>query len=543
MAEVKKQNKNKSKKSSKVLDKNVTLNNDELLEQIINKKKNKQKSSSPSKKKDVNNSNKAETLKVKKTSVKLKDDVSSDDLYEQIKAKRAAKKKTTSKKENVKTTIVDIKESYDNVSKQVDEDFTKVIKEINEENNDLIITREIRFDDLSSDLKNKKTLEELRSAIEEYDKLDGDQFANASLKDDIDILPSIKYSNYKVKKKLAIVGMSILLILFVIVVICGINKIRNGLSEYNNKKSEEQRILYEKKRIEEETRAEEARKLKLYNECLTRKVTEADYTENVVAAQSELINYIKNNYNVSVSYEDLTYGYTFNYDENHVYYAASTIKALGALYIYTMAAEGKINLDDTITYASKFKVSYSTGVSKHKLGSKIKIRDLVKYSNIYSDNSAHQMLISYIGKSKLKEFGRNLGAKNTLNGGDNFGNTSSSDGLIYMKAVNDFIENNGELGKELRSYFVNSQQKELTVNNLEVAHKYGLYKRYYHNMGIVYDESPYVISIMTLEGTRHKEKAVKNISEKIYELHNLFKTNRVSVCNIEVYGNEKSTSS
>ena len=205
MAEVKKQNKNKSKKSSKVLDKNVTLNNDELLEQIINKKKNKQKSSSPSKKKDVNNSNKAETLKVKKTSVKLKDYVSSDDLYEQIKAKRAAKKKTTSKKENVKTTIVDIKENYDNLSKQVDEDFTKVIKEINEENNDLIITREIRFDDLSSDLKNKKTLEELRSAIEEYDKLDGDQFANASLKDDIDILPSIKYSNYKVKKKLAIV--------------------------------------------------------------------------------------------------------------------------------------------------------------------------------------------------------------------------------------------------------------------------------------------------------------------------------------------------
>ena len=69
---------------------------------------------------------------------------------------------------------------------------------------------------------------------------------------------------------------------------------------------------------------------------------------------------------------------------------------MGALYIYTKAAEGQINLDDTITYLSKYKVSYSAGVSKHKVGSKIKIRDLVKYSVIYSDNSAHQMLVSYI---------------------------------------------------------------------------------------------------------------------------------------------------
>ena len=42
----------------------------------------------------------------------------------------------------------------------------KAIKEIKEENEDLIITREIRFDDLSSNLKDKKTLEDLKKIKE-----------------------------------------------------------------------------------------------------------------------------------------------------------------------------------------------------------------------------------------------------------------------------------------------------------------------------------------------------------------------------------------
>ena len=298
------------------------------------------------------------------------------------------------------------------------------------------------------------------------------------------------------------------------------------------------------KRIEDARKEEERKKLALYNECLDRKFSNFDLTEKVVNAQNELTNYIKNNYNASVSYFDFTYGFSYDYNQDNVYYAASTTKSLVALYIYTQAAEGKINLDDTITYLSKYKVSYSAGVSKHKIGSKIKIRDLVKYSVIYSDNSAHQMLVSYIGRGKLKEFGKNLGAKNTLNGGDNFGNISSADGIIYMNAVNNFIENNGELGEELKKFFVSSQQNEISVNNLDVAHKYGLYKNYYHNMGIVYDEKPYVVSIMTLHGNKkNKEKVISDLSNKVYELHNLFKVNREEVCNLEVYANEKSASS
>ena len=36
----------------------------------------------------------------------------------------------------------------------------------------------------------------------EYDKLDGDKFESSDFKDDIELLPSIRYSNYKLKKTL-----------------------------------------------------------------------------------------------------------------------------------------------------------------------------------------------------------------------------------------------------------------------------------------------------------------------------------------------------
>jgi hypothetical protein len=145
------------------------------------------------------------------------------------------------------------------------------------------------------------------------------------------------------------------------------------------------------------------------------------------------------------------------------------------------------------------------------------------------------MLVSYIGRSNLKEFGRSLGAVNTLSGTDNFGNISSSDGLIYMKKLEEFFNHNGDLGAELKGYFLIAAQKELSINDLEVANKYGMYKKYYHNMGVVYDKHPYVVSIMTLEGFNDKEHIVNELSNIVYKLHLSFYENRESVCKLSIY--------
>ena len=153
---------------------------------------------------------------------------------------------------------------------------------------------------------------------------------------------------------------------------------------------------------------------------------------------------LKEKYNIddiSISYYDLNLGFEYKYNENIKYYAASTMKSLAALYIYDKAWNDEINLDDTITYTSKYKWGASKFMQSHKYGDAITIRELVKYSVIVSDNSSYQMLVDYIGKSNLREYGKSLGASLTMSGSDNFGYIDVNDGIIYMKAINDFINN------------------------------------------------------------------------------------------------------
>lgn len=577
MAEVKKNNRTKSKKSSKVLNETNKLSNEELLDQIITKKKTKTKSSNSSTKKPSNTQNKKSASKTKKVENK-NSMVSSDDIYETIKSKKINKKNTKKSSTIVNKSIKEEKDSLDSVKEKVDvvnnfeeidktltieeaeakeavvveknltdnkdilllEEETKKVEEIikpeetksedkkTSKEDDLIITRQICFDEEFINLKDKNTLKELKDAIENFDKLDGD---NLKVDDDFELLPSVKYSNYKLKKKLFIIGSFLLIILFILLIIWGMKFIDNNkgfstIVDNTNKVDEEA----------ERIAREALLKQQMYDACINRDVDEFDMTEEMNNAIITLDKYLEDSYSTSVVYKDLNRGFSYEYKPDKVYYAASTIKSLEALYIYSKADAGEISLDDTVTYSKKFDVSYSYGMKKKKYGTKVSLRELVKYSVIYSDNSAHQMLISYIGRNKLKEFGKSIGAKNTLNGGDNFGNLSAADGAIYMKNIYDYLETNTVNAQELKQYFVESEQKDLSVNNLVVANKYGLYKANYHNIGIIYDESPYVVSILTLEGNKNKEKKLNDISQHIYELHILFKTNREKVCQVEVYG-------
>ena len=59
----------------------------------------------------------------------------------------------------------------------------------------------------------------------------------------------------------------------------------------------------------------------------------------------------------------------------------------------------------------------------------------------------------------------------------------------------------------------------LVFDNIEVMHKYGYQGCYYHDVGIVLDEEPYIIVILTEHGkdsdTKRKE-IINRISKIIY---------------------------
>ena len=525
------------------------LSNEELLEQIMSKKRNKKRASSnKSSKKDssvvVDKPSKNE---VKKT---IKKELTNDEIYEQIKAKRN-KKKTT-------------EESLTSQKKASEEKIeTKEVPEKSKikQQEDLIITREIRFDD-EFDLNNKKNLKKLREAIEEFDRLENLEeqkeeepgpiqlpkkreetvsekekvtTRTEKYKDntqDIKLVTRPKKTRKgRIDKRKLLIGISIILVLILVfsLIFYFINSSNdNGQDNMFNISDEKDKELQRQKEL-----------LEKYNSCLNREYSEETLSEDVKNKMNELTSYLSETYEVSVKYEDLSSGFVYTYNSDKVYYAASTIKSLDALYIYTKAAQGEISLDETMEYTAKYKWSSSKEMSKLEYGTKVTLRDLVKYAVVVSDNSAHQMLVSYIGRNNLKEFGQSLGAKNTLVGADNFGSIDVNDAIIYMKAVNDFINNNETLGEELKSYFVQAEQNDLELPEygIEAAHKYGQYSYYYHDIGIVYDDSPYVVAILTLEGGSNFEEKVKDINKHIYEMHKFYNDKKKELCDVEVYGN------
>ena len=67
-------------------------------------------------------------------------------------------------------------------------------------------------------------------------------------------------------------------------------------------------------------------------------------------------------------------------------------------------------MDDTLTYTKKYRMGASAYMKEISYGTNVSLRDLVKYSITASDNTAHKMIVDYIGVSTLKEYGKSLGA-------------------------------------------------------------------------------------------------------------------------------------
>ena len=241
------------------------------------------------------------------------------------------------------------------------------------------------------------------------------------------------------------------------------------------------------------------------------KVTDSDFNTSMVERKVKVIepivesvddfdayftNYIKEKkYSVSVGYYNLDNGYTYKYNANKVYYGASLIKTLVALYAYE-------------------KLPLTTDI-KDKVGSTVMV----------SNNKSFVNMMSKIGFDNLRNYGKSLGAKYVLNYGNNeyCGSTIVDDQLIYWKYLWNFINNNPN-GEELKSYFINTKSNYIKFNDdLVVMHKYGAWDSYFHDVGIVLDSSPYIVVILTTEGNKNFQEVIENISKVIYDFNILVK--------------------
>lgn len=210
--------------------------------------------------------------------------------------------------------------------------------------------------------------------------------------------------------------------------------------------------------------------------------------------ESEIENLVSNR-DIGFYYKDIETGAVYFHNKSKRYKSASTTKLPVVTCAYQMAADGRLNLDDMMTYTQKYYYAGSGIIRYQPEGSSYSIRQLVQYAVKHSDNIAYNMLRAKIGDKNLYDYIYSIKAL--------FVNNFNSEEIsVYLDALYTFAQENGELGEDFLSFFIDTEFEEripAATPQLDVAHKVGMLplEHIYHDAAIVYDKHPYILVIMT----------------------------------------------
>ena len=273
--------------------------------------------------------------------------------------------------------------------------------------------------------------------------------------------------------------------------------------------------------------AEQAKQL-----CFKNPVAKEDLGEDFNNKVNELNKLFSNNkLNISYYYYDLRSGFSLSYNADAQSWAASVIKAPVAVYVYTLASRGEINLDEELTYTPSFYTNGTGVIQKKAYYTKYTIRTLVEYAIKYSDNIAHRMLVNKFGMDNIREFWRNLGSTTIFENNQIFSNFNAKDGYIVMKELYEFARFD-DYGKELLEYFKAAKPNFVVGSDTdEIAHKYGWGQNSLHDMAIVLDENPYILVVFTNRGYTEYGSFFKDVSKKVNDIHKEYNNYKNNYCN------------
>lgn len=204
-------------------------------------------------------------------------------------------------------------------------------------------------------------------------------------------------------------------------------------------------------------------------------------------------------YDISLAYNDIETGFTLMINPENHYYSASVMKAPYMLYIYSLALDGKADLEQKLVYTEKYKKE-GTGVLKNmEFGTEFTVEELIGYALEESDNGAFAMLRDMYPEDGYTEFMKKLGVEHdddskAFNGPQICCETA----LILSRAVYDFIDENNVYSQNLKYHMTNSRNAMITAaDGAEIIRKYGWYEGYFHDMAVILGEHNYSLTIMT----------------------------------------------
>lgn len=237
---------------------------------------------------------------------------------------------------------------------------------------------------------------------------------------------------------------------------------------------------------------------------------------------------------VALYYEDILNGYKFSFNADTAFDSASLIKLPFTLAVFEKATEeyeknksteGEVNLkydfNKTFTYTSDAYQSGSGKIITEPEGTEYTYMQLFEYLLLYSDNVAYNVLRNEYGIEEFRAMITRLGAKSMYK---TLSNMSAADGGKILKEVYNFTSGTSPYAEVMLNSMLDSAHTVMItygVHPAKVAHKYGWDTGAYHDMGIVYDDKPYVLVFLSTmdQGGKEVNEYVQSVVKLIAKLH------------------------
>jgi len=223
--------------------------------------------------------------------------------------------------------------------------------------------------------------------------------------------------------------------------------------------------------------------------------------------------------NIAMFYKNLCTGFTYMHNPDRVFFAASLSKANHALYVYTLAERGFLDMYAVHTYTAADRWS-GTGIMQFMpVGTEFTTRELLGHSIIYSCNSAYRMLVRHAANTPLpyRDFVSEIGANPAFIRDIIAQNTSARDMGLWMYAIYNYIESDSQYGHYFKYDLMNTAQTshhyftrwegsfgrggevnvDIIQSDFPMARKYGWTRNSFHDAAIVHAPSPFILVILS----------------------------------------------